>query len=297
MYCSKCGNEISEQDQFCSNCGNAIDNGILEEDIKKDSIIGDSSSKPSKNISKNVIIVIIIVLIVILGVFVYIKQKGKLSNKEENIVHTENETDNSINDIPNETKEDITKNEEESIEAEEIITNNEKDITLSEDYIGRWTDETEGANEIAIYKITYDKVYFDLGIYRMGQIEDITATIINNDTATFDTTGEDKEQGVAGTLKFENNTVTVNIIKSNWDYVDVGLSFTCDHKMKTKITGIEQAIKDEMIGEDYLFEGVSEETLKRAYYDGNLQMYYDTWEECLSDAENLGILRDDNELD
>lgn len=60
----------------------------------------------------------------------------------------------------------------------------------------------------------------------------------------------------------------------------------------TEITGIEQAIKDGKIGADYLTDGVSEEILHFAWSDGNLQFYYDNWEDCLQDAKNLGILRE-----
>ena len=58
------------------------------------------------------------------------------------------------------------------------------------------------------------------------------------------------------------------------------------------LTGIEQAVKDGQIGEDYISEGVSKETLHFAWSDGNLSFYYDNWEDCLQDAEDLGILRE-----
>lgn len=61
-------------------------------------------------------------------------------------------------------------------------------------------------------------------------------------------------------------------------------------KKDTTITGIEQAIKDGMIGEDYITKGISESKLSFAFSEGNLQMYYDSWEECLEDAQKLGIL-------
>ena len=58
------------------------------------------------------------------------------------------------------------------------------------------------------------------------------------------------------------------------------------------LTGIEQAIKDGQIGDDYISQGVSEEWLHFAYSDGNLRQYYDSWEQCLQDAKDLGILRE-----
>lgn len=68
------------------------------------------------------------------------------------------------------------------------------------------------------------------------------------------------------------------------------------HTKSAGRTGIEQAIKDGMIGKDYITEGVTESKLKSAYYDGNLQFYYDSWEECLKDAKKLKILRTNEEI-
>lgn len=61
-------------------------------------------------------------------------------------------------------------------------------------------------------------------------------------------------------------------------------------------TGIAQAVKDGKIGEDILTEGISEEWLKFLYYDGNLQFYYETWDECLQDAQKLNIINEDRQL-
>lgn len=61
------------------------------------------------------------------------------------------------------------------------------------------------------------------------------------------------------------------------------------------LTGIEQAIEDKMIEDDYITNGVSEEWLHFAYSDGNLNLYYNSWEECLEDAKKLNILREPTE--
>ena len=61
--------------------------------------------------------------------------------------------------------------------------------------------------------------------------------------------------------------------------------------VSTSITGIEQAVKDGMIGEDYLTDGVTEDKLNFAFSDGNLQMYYDNWEDCIADARKLNIIK------
>lgn len=50
-----------------------------------------------------------------------------------------------------------------------------------------------------------------------------------------------------------------------------------------------------MIEDDYITNGVSEEWLHFAYSDGNLNLYYNSWEECLEDAKKLNILREPTE--
>ena len=60
----------------------------------------------------------------------------------------------------------------------------------------------------------------------------------------------------------------------------------------SNLTGIERAIQEGAIGDDYLENGVSEEWLRFAWSDGNLGLYYDSWEECLQDAKDLNILRE-----
>ncbi len=70
---------------------------------------------------------------------------------------------------------------------------------------------------------------------------------------------------------------------------------TFSKEKEENVTGIEQAINDEMIN-DYISVGVTEKELRSAYYDGNLQFYYDSWEECLKDAKKLKILRTNEEI-
>ena len=64
---------------------------------------------------------------------------------------------------------------------------------------------------------------------------------------------------------------------------------------KEELTGIEKAIRDKMLN-DYISLGITEEELRSAYYDGNLQFYYDSWEQCLKDAKSLNILKDKEEI-
>lgn len=96
--------------------------------------------------------------------------------------------------------------------------------------LGHWTDETEGANEVNIKKVDINNntFTFDLGIYRMCLIEDITATMQSDTFATFNTDDTDMS-GVDGTIEFRDNTVILRITYSLQELVRNNLTFTCDH--------------------------------------------------------------------
>ena len=101
--------------------------------------------------------------------------------------------------------------------------------------LGCWTDETEGANEVNIKKLDLNNntFTFDLGIYRMCLIEDITATMQSDTFATFNTDDTDMS-GVDGTIEFRDNTVILRITYSLQEVVENNLTFTCDHIMEVE---------------------------------------------------------------
>lgn len=67
-------------------------------------------------------------------------------------------------------------------------------------------------------------------------------------------------------------------------------------KTENNITGIEQAIKDGMLSEEYMRTGITQEEIYSEYYNGNLNKYYTRWEACLTDAKKLNILRTNEEI-
>lgn len=101
--------------------------------------------------------------------------------------------------------------------------------------VGCWTDETEGANEVNIKEIDINNntFTFDLGIFRMCLIEDITATMQSDTFATFNTDDTDMS-GVDGTIEFRDNTVILRITYSLQEVVKNNLTFTCDHIMEVE---------------------------------------------------------------
>ena len=76
-------------------------------------------------------------------------------------------------------------------------------------------------------------VAFDLGIFRMCLIEDITATMQSDTFATFNTDDTDMS-GVDGTIEFRDNTVILRITYSLQEVVKNNLTFTCDHIMEVE---------------------------------------------------------------
>lgn len=129
------------------------------------------------------------------------------------------------------------------IQSEDLTIDNDKLIAENGTYTkfllqnvvkGCWTDETEGANHINIKKgdISNNTFTFDLGIYRTGILENLTATMKTDSIATFNTnnTGNGEYwKGIYGTLEFKNNQIVLYITSSANKEIDVGFTFTCDH--------------------------------------------------------------------
>ena len=98
--------------------------------------------------------------------------------------------------------------------------------------------------------------------------------------------------------KLENFDKTLNKILENTSgegsYNPKGETLTnnkSDNNVKPVLTGIEKAIKDGMLEQDIITNGITEERLRFTFSDGNLQMYYSNWEDYLQDAKTLKILK------
>lgn len=117
---------------------------------------------------------------------------------------------------------------------EELINKAKDDIEskyiLDSKYIGDWREESNDANGIIIKSVNGNMFSFDLSMHRIYEFENLTATMISEDTATFNTNDNndagDTWKGVYGTLKFEKNYIRMNIKKSDCEYIDAGLEFT-----------------------------------------------------------------------
>ena len=99
MFCNKCGNEVSENQEFCNRCGNRLkynsSNNIMQDNNLNSSF--NYNMYNNKNIAIPVLITILIIIL-ILGIFMY----GIISNNKNNyyFAHTvsnENNTEPTIN--------------------------------------------------------------------------------------------------------------------------------------------------------------------------------------------------------
>jgi major membrane immunogen (membrane-anchored lipoprotein) len=83
--------------------------------------------------------------------------------------------------------------------------------------VWRIDDSELPTEEIVIKKIDGNKVLFDYVLYRLGEFNDVEGTIKGN-VATF-STKNDMEWTIGGTLKFENDSITINITESSIDLI------------------------------------------------------------------------------
>lgn len=72
MYCSKCGNELKEEDLFCNKCGNKIEQGLNTNNnaVKKEHWIKNTKlaikCRENKNIRTMVATIIVLVVLVLI---------------------------------------------------------------------------------------------------------------------------------------------------------------------------------------------------------------------------------------
>lgn len=92
-------------------------------------------------------------------------------------------------------------------------------IKLSQDYIGYWRGEDETTDNITIYSINDDKIEFEWSVYRIGGIDRAIATLVSENTATFD---YNDGYGIIfqGVIMFGDNEISLEITKSEgFEYI------------------------------------------------------------------------------
>lgn len=122
MFCSKCGNEISENDIFCSNCGQKTE--MVNDVVNVDNVTNTSS----KHIVAGLSLVAIVLMLVLIGMGVviyrvaitstesaYVEDDGDSEKKE-----TDKEQENDLEDTIEE-KEEKADNEELEVQIEQLM--------------------------------------------------------------------------------------------------------------------------------------------------------------------------------
>lgn len=146
-----------------------------------------------------ILLIIAIVVIIIMGSCLYILYNQRNRNNE------------------------LSEEEKLALENAENIFNKYAYLEF-EDYIGTWEDEYDGSQ--IIIKSVYDKILFDVSIFRIGEYENLIGEIKTDTLATFNTNDTNKGEvwkGVYGTLSFEEDKVILEITESECEYVHKGL--------------------------------------------------------------------------
>lgn len=98
MFCSECGNPLSEGQRFCSKCGTPVNTEDQVSAFNTQNFNKHNTASPSKNNSNRLLIILIsilaLLLAVVLGLLIYNFAKGSFSrNKDSFSVHGRNNND------------------------------------------------------------------------------------------------------------------------------------------------------------------------------------------------------------
>lgn len=317
MICNKCKNELSGYEKFCPKCGNTIER-YTDKDTTKQSI-------KSNNYSKKIIIsIIIIITILVCSIIIYKLSKSTppISNNSTTNTDTEKYIGEGLLDIYSNlyyqgTYIEVTKPHT----SEKILYSNDGLYEIPRGYLGEFAKlsyETveinseiveqwdpvkcyESNSKIVVPYRVYSKEEVDkywgitttkernrsaLDTRPLEEICNVIVTSWNGDiTPRYTNEKEyikmalDIEKEYLTNDRYEELCKMVNSVQSNKS--DIGYA---------KKTGLEKAVIDGKLKEKYISIGITEAKLKSYYYEGTLDKYYNTWEECLKDAQTLNII-------
>ncbi len=169
--------------------------------------------KKSVKVKTITLSIIVLILVLILGVFAGVVISGKGDT------------------IINKTQE-IIKGEENNKDS--------KTYNLSQDYVARWSDKDD-ANSLWIKSIDGNTIKFDFAIFRTASFDDLTATLVSDNEATFKTDKEKDGMVLEGKMNFENEKVRLEITKSDSDLIENGFSQEYKYKnIKTTDENVEK---------------------------------------------------------
>lgn len=207
MYCPNCGCELSDDAHECNICGLHLNEAHSEEETENIQSSA-STDNTEKHLDKKHKLWIIIgsVLLLVAVAFVCVYKSDWLSHSDKKITNTKKQTNK---EKSTETKKDTS--------SDEVIKETEDDIALNINaYLGYWNITGNQDRELTIEKIEDQKVLFSLWYYRIGVLENITASL-NGNTAEFSVDTE----GIKGVLIFNTDSISVRIIESQKGYLPV----------------------------------------------------------------------------
>lgn len=211
MYCKKCGSQIDENSAFCKKCGEKqpqkVDTTTVysppDKDVKKSS--PSFFRKVFKTTASKIIAGVLAAAILATGVVIVVVNQNK--NRSVLVKPTLDSSSTTTSEVPTTSSSTDT---------------NTTAINI-DDYVGRWHINGQGYDSqydayernLSITNLGGDQLSFELFYFRIGAIG--CEATLNGNTADF----TDEAMEVKGTLTFNENSITVNITSSNFEYMPV----------------------------------------------------------------------------
>ena len=188
-----------------------MENNDLKDVEQNTNSINQNTPQKSGKAKTIVLVVILSILMLAIGVLAGIVLSGKgdmIINKTQEIIKGEDENKSG---------------------------DNNKTFSLSGDFIGYWSDKNQ-ENSVKIDSINGNTIKFDFGIFRTASFDDITATLVSDNLATFVTEKEKDGMVLEGKLTFEDKLISLEITKSDSDLIKAGYKQNYAYKNLQAIT-------------------------------------------------------------
>ena len=239
--CAKCGAQVAPDGKFCPKCGstdfifsetseNAPSEAKSDKNIQNNKKVDKSMPANGREsiMTKMVVLVVILALCGVGAYFLFLRNGNEDSDNVEtvtsiieemvessNVIESDgiNEDRNQESDKEKQPSEDIIGETTETATSEQVKDEQIIDLTS---FIGYWDMSGDQERELTIKSVDDNQLVFSLWYYRLASIDDVVAVIEGNKAVfSINSYGET----IAGNLIFEDNSVNVNIIRSDMLYM------------------------------------------------------------------------------